>query len=302
MRLRCGRRASTIRCWCRPRAWCRCWRWRSGRVWSSAGSALTVPAARPVRPPGRRSPALVAGMVAGADSISDMDLLRHGGMDRLVHRGAGAVDAGHVPARVHVRACPSARRGRRPVPGRPAPNSPLPDRGAAPVTYLDVDDTVRQTYGYAKQGAGYGYTGVKGLNALLATASTRRSAAPVIVATRLRKGSANSARGAARLVADALKTTAVRACTGWWCCGRTPRSTRREVIAAARRHGVALLDHRPQGPRPSPQRSPRSPTTRGRRSATRTRSSTSSCSSGSPTPRSPRSRSPRSPPAATKQP
>ena len=26
--------------------------------------------------------ALVAGMVAGADSISDMDLLRHGGMDR----------------------------------------------------------------------------------------------------------------------------------------------------------------------------------------------------------------------------
>src|SRR5690625_7981854 len=26
--------------------------------------------------------ALVAGMIAGADSISDMDLLRHGGMDR----------------------------------------------------------------------------------------------------------------------------------------------------------------------------------------------------------------------------
>src|SRR5664279_2797367 len=26
---------------------------------------------------------LVAGMVAGADSIDDMDLLRHGGMDRL---------------------------------------------------------------------------------------------------------------------------------------------------------------------------------------------------------------------------
>ena len=28
-------------------------------------------------------PGLVAGMVAGADSIDDMDLLRHGGMDRL---------------------------------------------------------------------------------------------------------------------------------------------------------------------------------------------------------------------------
>ena len=28
---------------------------------------------------------------------------------------------------------------------------------------VDIDDTVRQTYGYAKQGAGRGYTGVKGL-------------------------------------------------------------------------------------------------------------------------------------------
>ena len=37
--------------------------------------------------PGRQSrvevPALVAGMVAGADSINDMDLLRRGGMGRL---------------------------------------------------------------------------------------------------------------------------------------------------------------------------------------------------------------------------
>ena len=28
-------------------------------------------------------PALVTGMVAGADSIDDVDLVRHGGMDRL---------------------------------------------------------------------------------------------------------------------------------------------------------------------------------------------------------------------------
>ena len=30
---------------------------------------------------------------------------------------------------------------------------------------IDIDDTVKATYGYAKQGAGYGYSGVKGLNA-----------------------------------------------------------------------------------------------------------------------------------------
>jgi hypothetical protein len=45
---------------------------------------------------------------------------------------------------------------------------------------------VKQTYGYTKQGAGHGYTGVKGLNALLATVSTPTSA-PVIAATRLRR-------------------------------------------------------------------------------------------------------------------
>ena len=45
----------------------------------------------------------------------------------------------------------------------------LPDAGQ--IAYLDVDDTIRATYGYAKQGAGYGYSGVKGLNALIAALS-----------------------------------------------------------------------------------------------------------------------------------
>jgi hypothetical protein len=40
--------------------------------------------------------------------------------------------------------------------------------GTDAITLVDVDDTVRQTYGYAKQGAGYGYNRVKGLSALLA--------------------------------------------------------------------------------------------------------------------------------------
>jgi hypothetical protein len=76
---------------------------------------------------------------------------------------------------------------------------------------VDVDDTVIDVHGYAKQGAGFGYTGVRGLNALLAAVSTGR-AAPVVVTQRLRKGSVNSARGARRLVRDALAT--VRALRG----------------------------------------------------------------------------------------
>ena len=70
---------------------------------------------------------------------------------------------------------------------------------------VDIDDTIIEVHGHAKQGSGYGYTKVRGLNALLATVSIA-GAAPVIVAQRLRKGSCGSARGAKLLVADALKT------------------------------------------------------------------------------------------------
>jgi len=68
---------------------------------------------------------------------------------------------------------------------------------------VDIDDTIIEIHGYKKQGASFGYSGVRGLNALIATVSND-SVAPVIVAQRLRKGSAGSPRGAARLATDAL--------------------------------------------------------------------------------------------------
>src|SRR3954462_6662896 len=64
---------------------------------------------------------------------------------------------------------------------------------------------------YTKQGAGFGYSGVRGLKALLATVSTA-NAAPVILAQRPRKGSCGSPRGAKRLVADALTTLRAPGC------------------------------------------------------------------------------------------
>lgn len=72
---------------------------------------------------------------------------------------------------------------------------------------MDVDDSVLPAYGYRKQDASRGYSGVKGLNMALATVSGS-SFAPVIVGTRLRKGSTHSARGAARLVGDGLTVVA----------------------------------------------------------------------------------------------
>ena len=149
-------------------------------------------------------PALVAGMIAGADSIADMDLLRHGGMGRLF-TGIRAPSTLGTFLRAftfgHVRQLDSVAAG---VLTGLAAVTPLL-AGAEQVAYLDVDDTVREVHGYAKQGTGFGYSGVRGLNALLATISTPL-AAPVIAAARLRKGSAYSPRGAARLLTEALTT------------------------------------------------------------------------------------------------
>jgi len=106
--------------------------------------------------------------------------------------------------------------------------------GADVLAYVDIDDTLRQTYGYAKQGAGRGYTGVKGLNALLAIVSTP-SSAPVIAAARLRKGSTNSARGADRFVADALITAKKAGASGVLVLRADSAYYGHDVIAAALR-------------------------------------------------------------------
>jgi Transposase DDE domain group 1 len=117
-----------------------------------------------------------------------------------------------------------------------AKNAPILP-GVDQVCYVDIDDTIKATHGYHKQGAGYGYTGVKGLNALLAIVSTPTSA-PVIAATRLRKGGTNSARGAARIVADALAVAKACAGSGLVTVRADSAYYTRDVIAAARRGGA----------------------------------------------------------------
>jgi len=180
--------------------------------------------------------ALIAGMVCGADSIDDMDLLRHGGMGRLFD-GIRAPSTLGTFLRAftfgHVRQLDAVAAG---LLARLAAATPvLPD--AREVVLVDIDDTVRQTYGYAKQGAGRGYTGIKGLNALLATVSTPISA-PLIAATRLRKGSTNSARGAATLLADALATIGRCGATGLVIVRADSAYYGYEIIDACRRAGA----------------------------------------------------------------
>jgi hypothetical protein len=133
--------------------------------------------------------ALVAGMVAGADSIDDLDILRHGGMPRLftgvrapstLGTFLRAFTFGHVRQLGAVAAAMLAR-----LAFLVDILSGHDDHRDA-VTWLDVDDTMRETHGYAKQGVGYGYNKVKGLNALLGIVSA--GSAPIIVGHRLRQG------------------------------------------------------------------------------------------------------------------
>lgn len=181
--------------------------------------------------------ALVAGMVAGADSISDMDLLRHGGMDRAFteHRAPTTLGTHLRGYRFgHVRQL-DAVASRLLV--ALAARVPALLRGADEIAYLDIDDTIRETHGYAKQGAGYGYSGVKGLNALVATLSTP-TAAPVIAGMRLRKGSVKSPRGAGKMIAEAL-AAARRAGAGGLITVRADSAFYQHDVIAAIRRGKA---------------------------------------------------------------
>ncbi len=180
--------------------------------------------------------ALIGGMVAGADSIDDMDLLRHGGMNRLFDEVRAPSPLGtflRLFTFGHVRQLDAVAAR---LLARLAVATPIL-RDAAQGTFLDIDDTLRQTYGYAKQGAGRGYTGVKGLNALLATLSTPLSA-PVIAATRLRKGSTNSVRGAGKLLADALATARRAGASGLLIVRADLAYYGHNIIATARRAGA----------------------------------------------------------------
>jgi hypothetical protein len=162
---------------------------------------------------------LVAGMAAGADSIDDLDLLRHGAMTDLFGGVRAPSTLGSFLRSFtwgNVRQLEAAGRQLLAELACAAPLLP----GADQLAFVDVDSMQRRVYGHHKQGAAFGPTKiqgktvlVRGLNALAATICTPR-AAPVIAATRLRGGSANTARGAASFTAEAIGAAWAAGCTG----------------------------------------------------------------------------------------
>ncbi len=173
---------------------------------------------------------LVGSAMAGGDCIDDADVLRTGGTACTLGTFLRSFRWGHVRQLDRVSRELLAR-------AWAAGAGP----GDAPFT-IDLDSTICETYGLAKEGARHhGYTGKRGYHPLLAIAAGTGD----VLMSRLREGRANTARGAAHSAGDG-GTSALR-----WGQGTTHGAGRQRLLRPHCRcrlpgNGCPLLyDHPP---------------------------------------------------------
>jgi hypothetical protein len=144
--------------------------------------------------PGRKLLTLVHALVAGADCIDDVELLSAGATASVLgHRVMAASTVGTWLRSFTLGHVRQLDRLTETILGRAWAAGAGPADG--PLT-VDVDSTICEVHGYHKQGACYGYTHRLGYHPLLAT----RADSGEVLHARLRKGSANTARGIVRFV------------------------------------------------------------------------------------------------------
>ena len=139
---------------------------------------------------------LVHGMLAGADSIDDMNVLRAGSTGLILgHRVMAPSTLGTFLRSFtfgHVRQLEA-------VVGAVLERAWAAGAGPGVARLVvDVDSTICEVAGKLKQGAAFGYTKVLGYHPVLAT----RAGTGEVLHARMRKGSANTARGARRFVEE----------------------------------------------------------------------------------------------------
>jgi hypothetical protein len=163
-----------------------------------------------VNPAGKLT-TIIAGMMCGADSIDDVNVLRAGGTPRVF-------DEVYAPSTLgiflreftfgHANQLAAVARAHLEALAQRTPLLP----GSQQRVFLDIDSLLRPVYGRRKQGASFGHAKIAsrallrlGLSPQITTLSTER-AAPVIAEARLRSGKAGSGRAAARQVKQAIGT------------------------------------------------------------------------------------------------
>src|SRR5664280_318704 len=186
---------------------------------------------------------LVMSALAGGDCIDDADALRAGGTERILGFSVKAASTLGTFLRSfrwgHVRQLDAVSRH---LLARAWAAGAGP--GDAPLT-IDLDSTICETYGLAKEGARHhGYTHVRGYHPLLAVAAGTGD----VLMARLREGRANTTRGAAHFLretigrvrgAGAADELTVRADSGFYAA---------EVVGVCRkadvRFSITLRQHR----------------------------------------------------------
>jgi hypothetical protein len=169
--------------------------------------------------PGRKVMSMVSAMALGADCIEDCDVLRSGRTEAVLGHRVVAPSTlgtflrgftfGHVRQLDRVLAQALAR-------AWAAGAGPGEER-----LVVDVDSFIGEVHGYEKQGAGFGYTGRRGYHPIMAS----RAGSGEVLHIRLRKGQANTVRGALRFIeeliprvqrAGASGVKLLRADSGFW--------------------------------------------------------------------------------------
>ncbi|MFE4802056.1 IS1380 family transposase [Streptomyces sp. NPDC056708] len=180
---------------------------------------------------------IVGGMAAGADSIDDLHVLRHGAMPAVFAGVRAPSTLGtFLRAFTHGHALQLHAVHRRFLAALAAHTPLLP--GSDEMAFIDVDSTHKRVYGRAKQGAEYGrFKGIRTLHPLLATVCTPQSR-PVIAGVRMRRGKAADSRGAPKFVSEALATAREAGCTGTRILRADSQFYNAGVIAACRRAGA----------------------------------------------------------------
>ena len=144
---------------------------------------------------GRKALALVASALAGGGSIDHADVLRSGRADALLGRWVPAPSTLGTFLRSFSWAdCRSLDKVAGELRKRAWAAGAGP-RGGVELT-IDVDSSICRCYGLKKQGVAFGYTKVRGLHPMLATALGE------VLGVRQRGGNAHTARGAASFLAE----------------------------------------------------------------------------------------------------
>ena len=183
--------------------------------------------------PGDKLLTLVMSALAGGDCIDDANALRAGGTGRVLGFSVKAPSTLGTFLRSfrwgHVR---QLDRVSRELLGRAFAAGAGP--GAGPLT-IDLDSTICETYGLAKQGGSdFTYSHVKGYHPLLAVAAGTGD----VLHARLRGGSANSVRGAGSFLAETIARVRSAGASGQLTVRADSGFYAHRVVAAARRANV----------------------------------------------------------------